>query len=249
MNQGSAEDTNASTTAISAHGNQRETVMVIDDDPIFVKMLVHHLSQENYNCLTLDDLSNLSQQHWLDIKADIFILDYELGLDIKGLELCRTIKSQVSRPVLMLTGDGSETTVVECLDAGADQFMVKPYKKSELMARLRSTLRSFKHPAKNDAQARDLDIELAERRVRFGKNSVQLTERELGLLEMFMHDTGNGISRDTAHIALSKSKSEHVNSRSVDVLVGRLRKKLASINAPYVINHIRNQGYVLAHAS
>lgn len=227
---------------------KKKSVMIVEDDFIFAKSLFLHLQKEGFNCTLESDASSLLQMIEHGPTPDLFILDYELGEGLTGLDLCRIIKARLQRPVLMLTGDDSEETTVRCLDAGADQYLLKPYKKNELLARIRSSMRNYRSPGESTPPViHDEDqprLDTKRRQLDFAGRHVGLTERETMLLELLLGNLGVEMSRETVHFALYGSKPE-IFSRTIDVLVGRVRKKLKGLSAPYSINHLRSFGYVM----
>lgn len=226
------------------------SVLIIDDDFVFGKILCHHLHAEGYNCTLESDHAAIYKLITDGPSPDIFILDNDLGNNISGLDLCRMIKSRHERPVIMLTADDSETTTVNCLDAGADQYIVKPYKTSELLARMRSAVRSYSYESsaskskESSKPLTSIKIDRYHRVLRSATKSTLLTEKETMLLEFLFANIGVELSRESVNAALYGSKPM-LNSRTIDVLMGRIRKKLKFIDSPYVINNLRNFGYIL----
>lgn len=231
---------------------KKRSVLIVEDDFVFAKALFLHLQKEGYTCTLESDIDAVVELMEKGPIPDIFILDYELGSSMNGLDICRLIKSRVQRPVIMLTGNESEEITVRCLDAGADQYLVKPYKKNELLARIRTAMRSYSLKLEQETQEKFADsapllLDKARRTISDGYRSVLLTEKETLLLEFFLGNIGVELSRETMHFALYGSKPE-LFSRNIDVLVGRVRKKLQTLAAPYSINHLRSFGYVMHKA-
>jgi DNA-binding response OmpR family regulator len=219
------------------------SAVIVEDDPIFANMLLHHLRMEGFNCAvksSADEALNVINQ---EETPDAFIIDYNLGADLTGLDICRQVKSRTKSAVLMLTGVESEDTVVRCLDAGADHYIVKPYRRGELLARIRSALRHRKATQANEATGNgQYMLDGQSRTISDGKNSVALTELETALMEFLLCNLSNEVSREKIHQTLYGVGPTPQN-RSIDVLVGRLRKKLKVLGSPYVIHHIRGFGY------
>lgn len=228
---------------------KKKSVLIVEDDFIFAKSLFLHLQKDGYNCTLESDIETVIELLDKGPVPDIFILDYELGYSMTGLDLCRLIKSRLQRPVIILTGNDSEEVTVRCLDAGADQYLVKPYKKNELLARMRTAMRSYSLKLEGETLERIADsspllLEKSSRTISDGHRKVALTEKETLLLEFLLGNLGVELSRETIHFALYGNKPEFF-SRNIDVLVGRVRKKLMALAAPYSINHLRSFGYVM----
>lgn len=228
---------------------KKKSVLIVEDDFVFAKSLFLHLQKEGYTCTLENDIEAVIELLDKGPVPDIFILDYELGYNMNGLDICRLIKSRVQRPIIMLTGNDSEEVTVRCLDAGADQYLVKPYKKNELLARIRTAMRSYSLKLEQEtleriSESTPLLLEKNNRTISDGYRTVALTEKETLLLEFFLGNLGIELSRETMHFALYGNKPEFF-SRNIDVLVGRVRKKLMALAAPYSINHLRSFGYVM----
>jgi len=226
---------------------KKKSILVVEDDLVFGKVLCMQLQQEGYNCTLLDNIDLVMAILDEGPFPDLFILDYELGTLINGLDICRSVKTRMQLPILMLTGNDAETTVVNCLDAGADQYLVKPYNKLELLARIRTALR--KYPKDESSQpdsgsAKTLKLDVNHRMASLGNRSIAITEKESMLLNYLLGNLGIELSRENMHFMIHGTKPD-IYSRSMDVLVGRTRKKLKQLNAPYTINHIRSYGYVM----
>jgi len=231
---------------------RKRSVLIVEDDFVFAKALFLHLQREGYNCTLEDHIAGIAALLDKGPVPDIFILDYELGHDMNGLDICRLIKARVQRPVIMLTGNDSEEVMALCLDAGADQYLVKPYRKNELLARMRTALRAYsmnsgQETPEKPADSSPVQLDKHNRFLSDGLSTVALTEKETLLLEFFLGNLGVELSRETIHFALYGTKPEFF-SRNIDVLVGRVRKKLATLLAPYPINHLRGFGYVMNKA-
>lgn len=113
----------------------------MDDDPIFTTLIALHLQKEDFDCTVLNEACQAKLRIDPNNNPDIFILDYDLRSDLTGLDLCRMITSGSNGAVIMMTVNDTEEAIVSCLDAGAVDYIVKPYRPKELIARIRSTLR------------------------------------------------------------------------------------------------------------
>ena len=158
---------------------------------------------------------------------DVVLLD--LGLpDMDGLELCRLIRRQApSTPILMLTARGSETDIVVGLDAGADDYLVKPFHLAELLARLRAlTRRQLRRLDTSTAlEVGDLSVDTAARRVHVGPVEVELRPKEFDLLVVLMRNAGKVVTREEA-MTLVWDEHWFGSTKTLDVHIAALRQRL-----------------------
>jgi len=227
-------------------GMKKKLALIVEDDKLFGMMLIQNLQREGYSCELFQDTRSVLEALDAGIMPDIFILDVNLGEGLSGLDLCRIVKARFNRPVLMLTGNESEEVLVSCLDAGADQYLVKPYKNQELLARLRAALRYYQN-VEEQADSSELVRFRLERNLRILTNDkvqVPLTEREVQLVEILLGNIGTEMSREVLHRAIYGVKPGLYN-RNVDVLVGRVRKKIKLAGSPFTIEQVRSHGYVM----
>ena len=180
---------------------------------------------------------------------DGIVLDANLG-DRHGFEIVQELRAKgKSTPVLLYTGMGGTDAVVRGLDAGADEYVVKPVSNEELRARVRSLLRRRNTKLVSDQLVvADLQLNRLTRRVTEKGKEIELTPRELRLLEHFMLKAGQVVTRSELH---DKVWDMHFDPSSnlVDAHVARLRKKLASASSSVVVATRRGVGFVLQPAS
>lgn len=240
---------NETPPATEAHSN---TIIIVEDDEVYGKVLSYQLRAKGFHTLLSTSgkkLFELIKQHGT---PDLFILDYYLGSsEPTGLDLCRKLKSYTSSPVIMLTGNQDVDTLVSCLNAGAEQYIVKPCDIRELIARIEVTLRNHKAPVPQITNSFlmqiDEDISLDGEEdciIHTNGSSVKLTQKETALLELFLQQDNRFISRNKAFQTLYGFDMDPLN-RSIDVLVSRLRKKINEISDDYRIKNLRGNGYVL----
>ncbi len=175
---------------------------------------------------------------------DVIILDLMLpGMD--GLRILKKLRAKDRQnPVLILTAKDTLQDRVTGLDLGADDYLVKPFEFSELLARLRAITRrryQHKHPR---IQIEDLRIDLTEQRVWRGRHELQLTPREYALLEYLAMRAGQTVSRADIWEHLYEFSSA-ASSNVVDVYIGYLRKKIERPGKPALIRTVRGRGYTL----
>jgi DNA-binding response OmpR family regulator len=211
-------------------------ILIAEDDHLIGSFLDKGLRAAGFSTLLADD-GEEAEGYCLTGEFDLVILD--MGLPGKdGLSVLRSIRAQgVMVPVLVLTGR-PERDVVMCLDAGADDYMTKPFRFDELLARLRTRLRP---PGTNKAvtlKAGSLTLDLMARRATIGERTVELTSREFSLLEALMRHSDVILSREQL---LSQVWGYYFDPTTnlVNVYVNALRKKLG----PDVIETVRGAGY------
>ena len=175
---------------------------------------------------------------------DALVLDLMLpGRD--GLSVCRALRDAGSRvPVLMLTVRDAVDDRVEGLDAGGDDYLVKPFAFEELLARLRSLSRRGGPARAPELRHGRVALDQASRRVELDAEPIELTPRELALLEVFLERPGELITR-TVLLERVWDDSYDGMSNLVDVYIGRLRRKLGSARRPWPLRTVRGAGYVL----
>lgn len=228
-------------------------ILLVDDDHLLCRVLSHQLGTRGYACdYALSSKEGLDRLRQFP-QPDLIILDYCLGpREINGLGLCKAMKAGSDIPILMLTANDEVHTIVSCLDAGADQYLIKPYNLDELTARIRAVLRQHEKKANsiNNSDTpftvwRELILDSSARFLGVGKREVRLTEKEVTVLEALMHHGGEAVSRETLCQFIYDSRYEPLN-RNVDVQVGRARRKLASVTNEYTILAVRGRGYRIA---
>lgn len=267
----SDDDNTADLQKIVSSSGEREQgasplIGLVDDDPVFLSMLSGSLTSRGMRCLPATSYAALLEHLQRDEVPDAFLLDYHLGTSREtGLSVCRSLRLRYDRPVLMLTGDSHTDTIVRCLEAGAEQYLVKPCAIDELLARLRVVLRQ-RQPSR--ATTGDLQTAgsqgAAGLRLSFGSLSFDedqrllyttgqpaktctLTEKEADLLRLMLSSPDHTISRADAFYRLHHYEMEPEN-RSIDVMVSKLRRKIAKLTHTIEIQSLRGQGYRLVVA-
>ena len=176
---------------------------------------------------------------------DAVILDWMLP-DGSGAEFCRRLRArQETIPVLILTARGGVEDRVAGLDAGADDYLRKPFAVSELLARLRALLRRGHRLVEIVVSLGPVEVHLAERCVRIAGRKVPLTTREFSILEILVRSRGRPVSRSTILLSVWGEESEGANA-SLEVLIARLRRKLAPGGGDGPIQTHRGFGYAIA---
>jgi DNA-binding response OmpR family regulator len=181
------------------------------------------------------------------VAYSVMILD--LGLpDEDGLSLLRRLRaSGDTLPVLILTARGGIAERVRGLDAGADDYLVKPFANEELLARIRVLLRRPASLVSDTLELGALRLDTASRQVTIGEHAQFLSPREVAVLEILLRRSGRVVAKKLVEDHLF-GLSEDVGSNAVEVYVHRLRKQLSEMNADVEIHTIRGVGYLIALA-
>ena len=213
----------------------------VEDDAAIVRALRRGLSSHGHDLLSADNGED-GEVMARDAAVDFVLLDISLpGLD--GQEVLRRIRaSRPALPVLMLTARDDLLNKVTALDAGADDYLTKPFELEELLARIRSLTRRIERPASVLLKAGDLRIDLLSRRAWRGDKNIELSNREFALLEHFMRHRGQVLSRGQLLSAVW-DYSFDTDSNVVSVYVRQLRRKIDKSGEPSLITTLRGAGY------
>jgi DNA-binding response OmpR family regulator len=217
-------------------------VLVVEDDADIADVLVRSLRLEGYDVrLATDGVAALDDAH--AFLPDVVILD--LGLPrLDGVEVAKQLRRDDDTPILMLTArDALEARVIG-LDAGADDYLVKPFERQELLARIRALLR--RRPPRGSAPLRvsDLSLNPDTHEVYRGERSIELTQREFELLEYLLRNERIVISRQQL-LDEVWGYDPFSTTNTIEVFVSNLRRKLEAGDEPRLLHTIRGAGYVL----
>jgi DNA-binding response OmpR family regulator len=217
-------------------------VLVVEDDGDIADVLRRSLRLEGYDVrVTGDGVGALDEA--VVFEPDAVVLD--LGLPrLDGVEVCRRLRAEGDVPILMLTARDGLDARVEGLDSGADDYLVKPFERQELLARLRALLR--RRPPRGSAflTLGDLRLNPDTREVARGERDIDLTAREFELLEHLMRNERLVVSRE-ALLEEVWGYAPFSETNTVDVFVSNLRRKLESGGEPRLLHTVRGAGYVL----
>jgi two-component system, OmpR family, response regulator MprA len=219
-------------------------VLVAEDDRGIRESLERALRFEGYQVRAVSDGAK-ALEAVTEKEPDLVILDVMMPF-IDGLTVCRQLRNRYKTlPILMLTARHEVSDRVAGLDAGADDYLVKPYAMSELSARLRALLRRTSVSGTDDVlNVGDLSLDPKAHLARRDGRDLDLTKTEFDLLELLMFNTGTVLSRETIYERIWGYDFE-TNSRSLDVYVGYLRTKTEADGASRVLHTVRGIGYVL----
>ncbi|KOX21657.1 MULTISPECIES: response regulator transcription factor [unclassified Streptomyces] len=231
--------------------NEAERILIVDDEPAVREALRRSLAFEGYG--TRDAVDGLDALAAMESYApDLVVLDVQMPR-MDGLTAARRIRASGSTvPILMLTARDTVGDRVTGLDAGADDYLVKPFELDELFARIRALLRRSSYaaatagaPAGDDVLSfEDLRMNLATREVTRGGRPVELTRTEFTLLEMFLAHPRQVLTREQILKAVWGFDFEP-SSNSLDVYVMYLRRKTEAGGEPRLVHTVRGVGYAL----
>jgi len=220
----------------------KERILIIEDDDLILKMLRRSLVYEGYQVDTaVDGEGGLNLLR--DNKPALVILDWMLpGMD--GLEVCRRIRELGNQPVLMLTAKDTLENRVQGLDAGADDYQVKPFELDELLARIRALLRRTQVERAPVLTFGDLSLDTSTRQATRKNRVIMLTAKEYDLLEMFMRHPRQVLTRE---IIFDRVWGYDFGGESnvLDVYIRYLRQKLEGDGEVRLIHTVRSVGYVM----
>jgi two-component system phosphate regulon response regulator PhoB len=221
-------------------------VLVVDDEADLLTLVRYNLEREGFEVGEAVD-GDEAMLMIAERRPDLVLLDWMLPR-LSGIEVCRRIRRSAETqnlPVIMLTARGEESDRVRGLDCGADDYVVKPFSPSELVARVRAVLRRLRPAlAAEMLEFADISMDLAEYRVARGGEPVRLAPTEFRLLRHLMEHPGRVFSREQLLDAVW-GREIYVEPRTVDVHVRRLRKTLNAGGKRDIIRTVRAAGYAL----
>jgi len=220
-------------------------VLIVEDDIDIADVLRRSLRNEGYEVRTSADGVEA-----LDVAAgffpDLVVLDLGLpGMD--GVEVCRRLRTDGDVPILMLTARSETEDRVTGLDSGADDYLVKPFERKELLARIRALLRRRPPRGAASLEVGDLVLNPDTREVHRGEREIELTNREFELLEFLMRNERLVVSRERL-LDEVWGYDPMAATNTIDVFISNLRRKLEANGEARVLHTVRGAGYVLRDA-
>jgi two-component system response regulator MprA len=223
----------------------QRTILVVDDDPNIQKVIQRGLGFEGFRvqlAASGEEALGLARES----DPDLIVLDLMLpGLD--GLEVCRRLRRGMNTPILMLTARDQVRDKVAGLEAGADDYLAKPFEFDELVARVRALLRRAAPDGPEVLRFADLSLDTGTRDVQRGERLVQLTAREFELLEFFMRHPRQVLTRELIFQRVW-GYDFLGESNVIDVHVRALREKLETDGEARLLQTSRGAGYALREA-
>jgi two-component system response regulator MprA len=220
-------------------------ILIVDDEAAVRESLRRALALEGYEVeLAADGAEALYRLDTGAVHPDAIVLDV-LMPNVDGLETARRLRGAGNRtPILMLTARDEVEARVAGLDAGADDYVVKPFALAELLARLRALLRRTTNGAGEMLRFADLELDPSTREVRRNGESIELTRTEFSLLELFMLNPRQVLTRSLIFERVW-GYDFGLSSNSLDVYIGYLRRKTEAGGKPRLIQTVRGVGYAL----
>jgi DNA-binding response OmpR family regulator len=218
-------------------------ILVIEDEPKLAQFIELELKYEGYQVTVANDgFTGMTAAR--ESQPELILLDWMLP-GISGLELCRRLRTTGDKvPIILLTAKDDVSDRVAGLDAGADDYVVKPFSVEELLARVRARLRQNQEPNRDLLQFEDLSLNRTTREVYRGDRLIELTAKEFDLLEYLISHPRQVLTRDRI-LETVWGYDFMGDSNIIEVYVRYLRLKLEANNEKRLIQTIRGVGYVL----
>ncbi|MBM4021756.1 MAG: response regulator transcription factor [Planctomycetes bacterium] len=219
-------------------------VAIVEDDPVIGRAVSTAVREAGHGCTWITDGTAAVDQDSL-LASDLVVLDLMLP-NLGGLEVLRAVRAGgVRTPMIVLTARGTTSDKLEAFQAGADDYLVKPFEMDELLARIEAVHRRASDKPTLQLAAGPLSLSLANRRATLGGQEIDLTPTEFSILELLTRYNGQVVTR--------KMLCEHVwgfdwngPTNVIEVHINRLRGKIDQGRAPSMIRTIRGRGYALA---
>ena len=221
-------------------------ILVVEDEAALVELLTYNLEKGGYTVRVARD-GEEAELAITEEKPDLVVLDWMLP-HVSGIEICRRLRRRTATrdlPILMLTARSEETDRIRGLEAGADDYVVKPFSPRELVARVGAILRRARPGGHDEVLAYgDVEMDMAAHRVTRDGQPVALGPTEYRLLHHFLSHPGRVFSREQLMNGVWGYDST-IEERTVDVHIRRLRKTLNQGDKPDLIRTVRSAGYAL----
>lgn len=222
--------------------SESQKVLVVDDEPQITRVLRHSLTAHRYDVRTAaDGVSGLDT--FRDWHPDLIITDLQMP-EMDGIDFCREVRKISRVPIIVLSVRGEEKTKVKALDAGADDYVTKPFGIDELLARVRAALRRLpdvQDEGESKLEDGDFSIDLATREIRVAGTIVHLTPKEFDLLVFLFRSRGKVVTHRAILTAIWGGNSSE-QTEYLRVFVGQIRKKIES--DPSQPRYIRTEPWV-----
>ena len=213
-------------------------ILLVEDNDTIIMGLKYSLEQENFKVISAQNVLEFNEN--IDKNdIDLVLLDVSLP-DGNGFEICKEIKSKKDIPVIFLTAQDEETSVVLGLDLGADDYIVKPFRTRELISRINSVLRRYGHNESNLIQYKNIKIDTSSAKVYKDNEEIIFTSLEYKILLMLFSNQNKLISREQLLEKIWDIAGNFVNDNTLTVYIKRIREKLGDET---IIKTVRGLGY------
>lgn len=214
-------------------------ILLIEDNEAIIMVLKYSLEQENFQVISAKT-ANESKEKLDNKNIDIVLLDVSLP-DGNGFEICKEIKEKNDMPIIFLTAQDEETSIVLGLDLGADDYIVKPFRTRELISRIKSVLRRYgKKEENNIIQYKDIKIDTISAKVYKNNKEIIFTSLEYRILLMLFTNQNKLITREQLLEKIWDIAGNFVNDNTLTVYIKRIREKLEDDS---IIKTVRGLGY------
>ena len=223
------------------------TVLVVEDDSVILEGLKFALMQEDYHVVTASSVADAMKVVESGRLIDFYLLDVMLP-DGNGYQICRAVRQLGQAPILFLTACDDEVNTVMALEQGADDYVGKPFRIRELMARMKAILRRTSRDSEAAADILTVgrnQVNLKTGRVYMGQEEIVLTAMEYKLLLIFLNNRGQTLTRRQILGHIWDEAGDFVNDNTLSVYVRRLRKKLGDTAEGELLQTVRGTGYRL----
>lgn len=229
--------------------NRALDALIIEDEMVSAMWLQLDLERNGISCDVANSYASACAYLDREHDYDLYLIDYSLGIaNETGLDACKYIRKISNSPIIFVSGCQDSDVIVNCLAAGADQFILKPYKKNILKAHIYSALRRVygeKHLQEiNQEDLIDLSLDKQIKCLKCGESRVQVSNKEMLVMELLLSNISNNICREDLEFFVSNN-SNKPNPRYVDNIISRLRKKLSQVTPRYKIITVHDSGYAL----
>lgn len=215
-------------------------ILLIEDDGVLRTGLKELLTGAGYETVSAGSFTKGREAAENESGVSLYIVDIMLG-DGSGLELVREIRARHDTPVIILTALDGEDTVIEGLSCGADDYVTKPFRAGELLARIEANLR--RSQTMGTIVSGHIEYRLSDGKLFVAGEERTLRRGERELLELFLKSGGRLLKREYIFDTLWANDADSVDGNTLSVLVSRLRKELGSYNGRPVVETVRGVGY------
>ena len=230
-----------------SQAESRMKVLVVEDNDNIIEGLEYLLEKEGFET----NIVKCKEQAITLIKNvdfDLFLLDVQLP-DGSGYDICKYIKKLSNKPIIFISARNEETNVVYGLDIGADDYITKPFRNSELISRIRCVLRRYPKEKENQEilNYKNIKVDLRKAKVFINSKEMFLTKLEYKILLVFLNNVNKLITRDELLEKIWDVDGNFVNDNTLSVYIKRLRSKLSEQNnkKSQLIQTVRGMGYIL----